>query len=137
MPTVIQTVAGAGHFTGLAGAGLIEFASFLPGLADEDDDRPILTGVALSNNNGEVLDINCFLRPFADTNTTSRRKVILRPTTAQGGFNNDGCRDFIDRQIFGAVADIRPWSLVLITAGTKTVDASLVVSFTLGSYAKG
>ena len=137
MPTVIQTVAGAGHFTGLAGAGLIEFASFLPGLSDAEDQRPILTGVGLSNNNGEVLDINCFLRPFGDANTTSRRKVIVRPTTAQGGFLIDGCRQFIDRQIFGAAVDIRPWSLVLITAGAKTVDASLVVSFTLGSYVKG
>ena len=138
MPTVVQIAVGAGQFTGLAGFGLIQFADFLPGLSNDPDERPILTGVSLANANNEALTFDCFLRPFADLNTTARRKTILRPSSPQpGGFTNDGCRIFIDRQIFGAAVDIRPWSLVLITSGAKTVDASFVVSFTVGSYRRG
>jgi hypothetical protein len=43
----------------------------------------------------------------------------------------------VDRQIFGAAVDLRPWSLVLITSGAKADDAAFVVSFDVGSYRIG
>jgi hypothetical protein len=143
MPTIVQQAIGAAQFTGLAGAGLIEFASALPGLSEDPDQRPIITGIALSNATGELLTFNCFLRPFAAANTTPIRKTIVRPVDAAGariaqaGFNYDGCRTFVDRQIFGAAVDLRPWSLVLITSGAKADDAAFVVSFDVGSYRIG
>jgi len=135
MPTVIQTATGANNFSGTGTDGVIEFATYLPGLPDDENMRPIITGISLGNENNEALTFNCFLRPFADANTTSRRKTITRPGTAQaGGFNFDGCEIFVDRQIFGGPADLRPWTLILITTGSKTVDASFTVSFKFGKY---
>ncbi len=130
MITVVQTVAGASQFTGLAGAGLIDFAELA--LAGEGESG-IVYNLALKWTDGGAVagtTINCFFQRPAG-GATERLQVTSLVDTA--GFELAGCRIIVPREFPGLGAI---WPLQLITTG-KTVDASLIISFGKGRVETG
>ncbi len=125
MLTVIQTPAAGTDFTGVVGAGLVDFLD-LP--ISGNDERPILQNVALKWTDGGALPtlINCYLQNPAGTST--ERILIVRLTGADitEGFSKAGCRIVVPVNSTGV-----PWLLELHTTG-KSVLASFIVSFSKG-----
>lgn len=130
MPTITQTVAGAGQFTGGAGAGLFSFAGFnnLP-----PNSRVIIHTAAYHADSGgnpgtEVTFY--FVRP---TGSATERILLGRALAAailgpagDGDVRFCGCP--LPRDRVGV-----NWNLVATSAG-KTVDATVSVDYTVQHY---
>lgn len=129
MLTRIQTLAAAIAFDGTAGQGLVDFLD-VPLVGLNDDVVPVIVGVSYDNNIAESIGLNCFLKPAADSLTTTRRYVVFRSTSSTG-FGRMGCYIPVPRSIVGAAGFV-PWQLVLLSTG-KTLEGSLIVSYRAGT----
>lgn len=142
-----QLVAGATQFTGAGNAGLINWNAggspanaLMPVSSTNLDETIVITTLALET---EELIPEFFIRfsaPGENIATTLRRATILRPRVTNSltpqptaGFAFEGCGIFVPRQpstLGGTQAGLM-WNLVLTTTG-KTLDANLIVEFTVG-----
>lgn len=130
MPTLFQTVAGVGQFTGLAGAGLFEF-SFLDNIPRTS--RVVLHIVAYhaeAGGNPGTLFEALYVRPAG----APTQQILLGRTLAAQilGPAGDGdvryCGTVVPRDRSG-----QNWELVCRSTG-KTVDATVSVDYTIESY---
>lgn len=128
MKTVIQPLAGAVQFTGLANAGLVTFSD-LALTADMENQVPILIGVGLETRGVAVGTIDCFLMVAGEALTTFNR-ITIRTLSTENGFALQGCHIPVPRVVIGSPG-FTPWHLVLITTG-KTAQANFVASFEVG-----
>ncbi len=130
MPVVTQSVAGAGQFTGLAGAGLFVFVQF--------DAMPRTTRVAVHSAavaiDGMVTTARIFYRRpaanpedrilLASGNTAS----MIDPADPAFGADLSVCGRVVPRELDGS-----HWELVVVTTG-KDGDGTATIDFTLQPY---
>lgn len=123
---VMQTVAGAGQFTGLAGAGLFSFAA-LTGLPMSS--RIVVSRAAYHANANPGTQAQW---RFVEPTATPPTAIILlgRAVTATlAGPDGDGdlvvCPGEVPRR-----ADGQPWDLVLTTTG-KTGDGTALIAYSI------
>jgi hypothetical protein len=125
MPTIIQTVAGAAQFTGLAGAGLFSFSKFdaLPSTSRVSVDRCAYHGDT-GGNAGNRVDFY-FVRPGGTPTEVVLLGRGLSPaiTGPSGDADFTICAGLVPRDRNGD-----HWQLVAISSG-KTVTASVVVDY--------
>lgn len=132
MPTVIQTVAGAGQFTGLAGAGLFTFATLdrIPRTT-----RVVLSEVAIHAAIGAppLTRVDFYLVRPAGPATA---RILLGRGLAPAIVGPDGDADY---RVCGVPLPRDPgnngphWELVVTTVG-KTVTATVSVDWVLVPY---